>query len=107
MRITSNQVGDMLTNRIANMIANDELREEAIEMKAEYIEKMLMDGENVMGYTLESIADTVLSHDLATKAVTALFLYDRTVFFKNEMQAELSRVALEIAPKLVAAEQEY
>jgi hypothetical protein len=99
-----NSIGDQLTDRLFRLQEIDEALEEALEAKAELIEKQLVDGLEVDGISLVDIAEIVLENEVSPMALVTLFVTGKNQFFMLAMQEELTKVAQRIAPKLVEAE---
>jgi len=102
--LDSNSIGDALTDRLFRLQEADEALNEAIEAKAELIEKQLVNGHTVDGISLTDIAEIVLENEISPTAMVTLFVYGKSQFFMLAMQEELTKAALRIAPKLVEAE---
>jgi|GEM_PF-2412658 len=102
--LNANSIGDHLTDRMFRLQEISEATDEAIEAKAELIEKQLLEGLEVEGISLVDIAEIVLDDAITPIAMATLFTTGKNQFFINAMQDELTRTAQRMAPKLVAAE---
>lgn len=104
--LNANAAGDYLADSLAHKAALDDLMNEAISAKAEWIENQLQRGIEVEGHNLDSIIETILDSDEINAAVKNVYLYGNPKAIDTLVSAEITRLANAIAPDLVAAQLE-
>lgn len=101
--LNANAAGDYQADSLAHQSALDDVMNEAISAKAEWIENQLQRGIEVEGHNLDSIIETILDGDGINAAVKNVYLYGNSQAIDALVNAEITRLANAIAPDLVAA----
>ena len=104
MLTNANTAGDFLTGIISTQLQNDDLLGEAISAKAEWIEKLIIEGEEVGGHSLESIVDDLLCSNDMNQLLRTVYSTGETRSIRVAIENQVNKLAYKIAPNLVQAD---
>ncbi|MCL1124484.1 hypothetical protein [Shewanella surugensis] len=100
-----NSISDYCTDVCASRNHQEEMLNEAIDTKAEWIEAAIATGKTIQGHSMETVVEQLLESDEINQLIVSLYQTGESLMLIMAINKQLADISNNLAPSLINQEQ--